>query len=499
VSGVGLRVSSVANLKDKKSPGEKDGRFFIVKQTTISIIERMKRRNVVLILASSFLILSPLFFSSDLGKLFIPDRVEDIIGYADLRELTILADRETEFFSSFEMIKEKAIEEKSDFIEVHLSEMKISLYQEGVLSKEVPIMKKGDIKNWGGSAAGLYDVIAKYRISYSVVSEVYMPYAVHYYGKYYIHGEPYYPSGTKLDSPVSGGCLRLKDEDAEQVYNFAEKNMPVIVIDKENDDFRYPKTGETEFPQLSAESYLIADLNSGYIFQKKGIEKQMPIASLTKLMTALVVAEQIDLTKSILIKESMLEPYGCSDLIEEGERLRVIELFYPLLVESCNDAAEALSYFLGRERILELMEDKAKSILMKNTSFSDSSGLSPDNISTAQDLFYLARYILNNRSPLLDITKGKEVRTFGEVPFDIKELWNKNIFANDPTFVGGKTGFIKVSGYNGLFVFHLETKEGIERNVVIVLLNSQSLAFSELDAQRAYIWLLDNYFKENIN
>ncbi len=374
--------------------------------------------------------------------------------------------------------------------------MAIRLYEQGVLIQEVPIVTKGDIKHWGGSAAGLYDVAAKYRVSYSVASKVYMPYAVHYYGKYYIHGEPYYPSGQKLDSPVSGGCLRLKNDDAAIVHNFAEKGMPVIVIDKDNDDFQYPEIEETDFPQLSAHSYLIADLSSGYVFRKKNAQVQLPIASLTKLMTALVVAEHIDLTKSLLIQEAMLEAYGCSEVIQKGERLRVIELFYPLLVESCNDAAEALSYFLGRERITELMEEKGKSILMKKTAFGDTSGLSPENLSSAQDLFYLARYILNNRPPLLEITKSKEVRSFGEISFDIQALWNKNIFANDPTFLGGKTGYIKISGYNGLFIFRLETEENIERDIVIILLHSERLDLSKFDAQKAYIWLQDNYFKK---
>lgn len=457
----------------------------------------MKRRYTLLFLSSFILIISPLFFSSNWGEFFIPDRTAetDISYYADLRAMD-LNEEEEEFLSAFEGVKEKALEAKNSFIEVHLDKMTIGLYQEGELFKRVPIMTKGDIHNWGGSAAGIYDVKAKYRISYSVVSEVYMPYAVHYYGKYYIHGEPYYPSGAKLDSPVSGGCLRLKDEDAAIVYDFAQKDMPVIVIDKETNSFRYPDIKETAFPKLSAHSYLVADLGSGYVFQKKATQEQLPIASLTKLMTALVVAEQIDLTKSILIQEEMLEPYGCSDILVPGERLRVIELFYPLLIESCNDAAEALSYFLGRQRILELMEEKGKAILMKDTAFGDASGLSPDNLSTAQDLFYIARYLLNNRPPLLDISRSEEVRSFGDIGFDITTLWNKNVFVNDDSFLGGKTGYIKASGYNGLFIFRLETKEEVERDIVIILLHSEGLSLNKLDAQKAYIWLQDNYFKE---
>ena len=66
-------------------------------------------------------------------------------------------------------------------------------------------------------------------------------------------------------------------------------------------------------------------------------------------MTATVVAENIDLRKSVSITERMLEGYGSTEEIEEGSQFRLVDLFYPLLIESSNDAAEALTYFMGRE------------------------------------------------------------------------------------------------------------------------------------------------------
>ncbi|XOB40386.1 MAG: serine hydrolase [Candidatus Nealsonbacteria bacterium] len=402
-------------------------------------------------------------------------------------------ERKSPYLKFFEEIREELIFKKADFLEANLSEMKIRVFQQGLPKEETLILTKGDPQGWGGSAAGLYQVISGNKLSFSAVSDVYMPYALKYYGKYYIHGEPYYSWGEKLISSVSGGCLRQSDQDAKTIYELAEIGMPLLVIDKTKDTYKYFNKELTRFPKISVQSYLVADLDSGYVFSQKDYQKQLPIASLTKLMTAVVVAENVDLRKSILVREEMLNGYGSTQGLESDERFSVVELFYPLLIESSNDAAEVLSYFLGRERTINLMNEKAEAILMEQTEFFDSSGFNPKNVSTARDLFYLARYIFNNRFPILKISKGKEVQSFGEIDFDIKDLWNKNIFIADTTFVGGKTGFTRASKNTGLFIFRLTSEDNEDRNLVIILLGAGNI---KRDTQKIYIWLTENYFKK---
>jgi len=399
---------------------------------------------------------------------------------------------EARYLKSFEDIKKDFILTETDFLEVNLDQMKVRLWRAGFLEREFPILTKGDTQGWGGSAAGLYSILSGRRVSFSIISDVYMPHALHYYGKYYIHGEPYYPGGEKLASDVSGGCIRLSDEDAKTVYKLTELNMPMLVIDKEKDNYKYPEQEIAKFPEISAESYLVADLDSSFIFAEKNSQKQFPAASITKLMTATVVAENIDLRKSILVREEMLEPYGSTEGLEAGKRFRVVELFYPLLIESSNDAAEILSHFLGKEETVRLMNEKTKPILMEQTNFTDPSGFDLENISTTQDLFYLARYILNNRPLVFEISRGKKVQSFGEIQFEIEKFWNKNIFINDPTFLGGKTGFLPEAGQTALFVFRFFDEQKRERNIVISLLGSGN---HKTDTQKIYIWLLENYFK----
>lgn len=437
------------------------------------------------------------FFSDKNKNQDRPFNPEQVLSKIKEKDLAGKKDAEKPvYLKDFRVIREGLLQEGASFVEANLAKMNISFYRQGSLEKEIPISAKGDPQGWGGSAAGLYQIISGYKLGYSAIAEVYMPYALNYYGKYYIHGEPYYPGGERRITDITGGCIQLSDEDAKAVYEFTEIGMPVLVIDKENDDYQYSNEKASEFPEVSAKNYLVADLGSGFVFAKKDSRSTTSIASLTKLMTAVVVSEKMDLRRFILVRPEMLNSYGSTTGLEAGKRFGVVELFYPLLIESSNDAAEVLSYFFGKENTIRLMNEKARSILMENTEFASPDGYDPKNISTAEDLFYLARYILNNRPPILEITKGKNVQTFGEV--DFKNLDNKNLFFNDQNFVGGKTGYIIASKYTGLFIFKFQTKAGEERKIVIILLGSDGLKEGEKslekEVQNILNWLKEDYF-----
>jgi D-alanyl-D-alanine carboxypeptidase (penicillin-binding protein 5/6) len=291
------------------------------------------------------------------------------------------------------------------------------------------------------------------------------------------------------------------DKDAKSIFDLVREGTPVLVIDKENDGYRYSAESAGQFPKVAAKSYLVADLDSGFVFAEKNFEMELPIASLTKLMTAVVVAENVDLRKSVEITSSMLQAYGSTEGLDEGKSFRVVELFYPLLTLSSNDAAQALGYFLSFNNTVRLMNEKAKAISMENTEFVGLDGFAAENVSTARDIFYLIRYILNNRPPLLKITKGEKVPAFGQVRFG--NLFNKNVFVDDPDFIGGKTGFLNVSRYNGAFTFGLTDKNNKERRIAIIILGTTKTDKSDkepdnlkTDTEAIVSWLKESYFKE---
>ena len=385
------------------------------------------------------------------------------------------------------------IAKKQSFLEINLIEMKIKIYQQGFLTKEFSILATGDPDFWAGTPSGFYNVILKQKLAFSSTADVYMPWSINFYGKYYIHGQPYYSNGQETNFEYTGGCIRLTDNDAKALYDLTEKEMPVLVINK-SFTFHEQRAGDSKMeliPGVSAKSYLVADIDSGFVFSAKNSQTQLPIASLTKLMTAIITAEQIDLRKSILAISKMLKPfepfYWFSPRLEIGKRYRLVELFYPLLIESSNDAAEALGYFLGKNKTIQLMNEKSEAIGMESANFVDLSGLDKKNISTAQDIFYLIKYLINTRPPLLKIAKGEEVESFGEINF--KDFNNKNIFFNEQNFLGGKSGYIIASQYTGCFLFRLIV-EDIEKRVAIIILGSENL---EKDTKQILKWFKENY------
>ena len=229
----------------------------------------------------------------------------------------------------------------------------------------------------------------------------------------------------------------------------------------------------TPLPDLGSRAYLVGDLDTGQIISEKNSRARLPIASLTKLMTAAVVTENVSLRQTITINKSMLLPFGWTSYLAEGQRLSLGQLLYPMLVESSNDAAQAVSCFLGNKQTIGLMNEKARSLAMYSTNYFDAHGLSPKDVSTARDLFELARYVAKNHPGLLEVTRGKSVGNVDTSRYSAME--NKNLVYGLADFAGGKTGYIPESNYNGLFIFKISPAGGPERSIAIIVLGAPHL------------------------
>ncbi len=159
-------------------------------------------------------------------------------------------------------------------------------------------------------------------------------------------------------------------------------------------------------PELTATNYLVADLKNNYVFLEKDVDAEVPVGSVTKLMTSLVAAEFINIEKEITITDSMIASTSKPRLYP-GQKVSIYNLLFPLLMESSNEAAEAIARSAGRDRFLSLMNQKTKALGMNHTSYTDPAGFQPTNISTARDLFQLSKYLYNNRSFVLKLTAGQ--------------------------------------------------------------------------------------------
>jgi serine-type D-Ala-D-Ala carboxypeptidase (penicillin-binding protein 5/6) len=151
-------------------------------------------------------------------------------------------------------------------------------------------------------------------------------------------------------------------------------------------------------PALSARGAVLADLRSGAILDGKEMDASRPIASLTKIMTALVVLERTEPSDVVTVDpDAVFRPddYGANSTIGlvAGERLRVGDLLAALLLGSANDAAEALAIHVGgtEERFVTMMNRRAVRLGMGHTTFASASGLDDRGRSTPRDLLRLVR------------------------------------------------------------------------------------------------------------
>jgi serine-type D-Ala-D-Ala carboxypeptidase (penicillin-binding protein 5/6) len=417
-------------------------------------------------------------------KLYVPAAASSSAPVAGLQYGAWPALSNPDFFGA---VRNNFIAEKATFIEADLSNMKLRFYKEGAVLKEYSILAKGKVGSWWETPAGLYKISVKQKKHFSTFGRVYQPYSMVFQGNFFIHGWPYYPDGTPVASTYSGGCIRLSTDDAAELYDMANAGTPVLVYENglAHDDFAY----QFKIPEISAKDYLAADLKNDFVFLRKNETEKTPIASLTKLITAMVATEYINLDDSIAVTKEMIVPTS-KPRLTEGENISAFQLLFPLLMESSNEAAAAFSESLGNERFVSLMNDKAGSLGMKDTAFVDAAGSGAGNISTAEDIFILVKNILNNRGLIFKITAGKIKDTaYGNLEF--KDLGNFNVFEDDPDFIGGKVGETAAAGQTIVSLFNFNFN-GETRPVAIIALGSEDRA---KDVQSIRDYIENNYLE----
>jgi hypothetical protein len=388
------------------------------------------------------------------------------------------------------------IQNKVSFVEANLRTMELTLYENGAVSKKMKILAKGKQGSWWETPTGNYKVLGKSINSYSSIGNVWMPYSVQFYGNYFIHGWPYYDEGTPVSQSYSGGCIRLSTEDAWMVFNFVNVGMPVLVlenIEERNFGVLISKFANTPPPAISSKAFLISNLASGETILEKNAQDKLPIASLTKLMTAVVAHETIYLGRSIRVTPSMLASVSQIFYPTAGEYYLGLDLLYPLLMQSSNDAAKILSEFVGEKTFVQNMNAKAISLQMTDTQFADASGISAQNISTAYDMSKLLQYIYYKRPFLFDITRGVAFENIGLIKtgetINITKLKNFNEFVENPDLIGVKNGETNAARQTMATVWNIRTPQG-EVPVAIIVLKSEN---RKRDTEILLKWLKDNF------
>ncbi|OGZ84687.1 MAG: hypothetical protein A2599_03520 [Candidatus Staskawiczbacteria bacterium RIFOXYD1_FULL_39_28] len=232
-----------------------------------------------------------------------------------------------------------------------------------------------------------------------------------------------YGSQVLLDQNRSSA---LSSVSGAVVLEAAEKNIP-----QRNWQIQDLNIGARS--AISVESNLFEDK----ILFSKNADVVLPIASLTKLMSAIIVLDNYNMSDIVEINEDIDSQIMVQNDLKPEDKLSVDSLLRIMLIGSSNRAAFSLAEKIGQQRFVEMMNQKAKYIGLENTIYAEPTGLSDRNYSTAKDIIRLSQHILKNYPKITEISGIKEfdVQSFGKI------INTNELLGSMPEVIGGKTGF----------------------------------------------------------
>lgn len=193
---------------------------------------------------------------------------------------------------------------------------------------------------------------------------------------------------------------------------------------------------------LSARAAVVIDADTGEVLFSQNADEQLPMASTTKIMTALVALGEGDLDRTYTVKKAYTQVEGTSMYLQEGETLTIRDTLYGLMLESGNDAAVAIAGECGGwDAFVQKMNDKAASLGLTNTHFENPNGLPADNhYTTAHELAIITAEAL--RDPVFRQIVSTKTYTVGQRTFS-----NHNrLLSMYEDAIGVKTGYTKAAG-----------------------------------------------------
>jgi D-alanyl-D-alanine carboxypeptidase len=296
-----------------------------------------------------------------------------------------------------------------------------------------------------------------------------------------------------FSDPFNIGKIVVKDQTQENQNIFSQSSqnnqikdeLPAIAI---NQIKSYPKTNSKEEPKVFADAAFIYDIDSGKVLYSKNPEKIRPVASVTKVMTAIVILENKDLDEIVKVAPQAAWVTGSKMHLYPFEQIKVRELIAGMLIASANDAAKALESYFGKEDLVNLMNEKSEWLGLKATHFVEASGLDAQDHSSVKDLAILSDYALKNKI-FKDLVRKREytaVSANGKIQHLVHTT--NRLLKNYPDIIGLKTGFTDEAG-NCLIA---AAKQKNHRIVAIVLgVPDGDLRFFE--ARKLLDWAFKNY------
>lgn len=230
---------------------------------------------------------------------------------------------------------------------------------------------------------------------------------------------------------------------------------------------------QEQAPEVTAKAAYFVDTDTGKVLYAKNIAQQLPVASLVKIMTAIVTLEHRQWQDVLTVSEGAAAMEPDKMLLIAGEKLTVEELLDGVFLVSANDASEVLAEQVtgNRDEFISLMNEKALFLGMKNSSFINPSGLDEDDqqqYSTAFDVALMSRYAIKHFPRLMAISSSEHIYLPETEDHQFYDMYSGiNLLTTYPGVVGFKTGYTPKAG---LTLVTLAQKDGSQ--VLGVLLDS---------------------------
>ncbi len=248
--------------------------------------------------------------------------------------------------------------------------------------------------------------------------------------------------------------------------------------------------GAADF-NIEAKSALVLDVETDFVLYSENSNEKMPIASLTKIMTALIILENIDLNDTVTISRNAFDTDGRKDDLAVNEKIKAEDLLKIMLIRSNNSAAVSLAEHTSGsvEEFVKLMNKKVELLGLKNTNFSNPTGFdSEENYSTAYDIAQLVDYVIDKPLiwEILRIQKLNLTSLDGNIKHNLK---NTNLLLGRlEDITGGKTGLTDEAGQCLALVIGNPTDN---HQIISVVLNAENRF---LETEKLVRWIFGSYW-----
>ncbi len=277
------------------------------------------------------------------------------------------------------------------------------------------------------------------------------------------------------------------------LFSEESDNVKVVLETKALDEkllIPHKKDNKSWGVKITAQAAAVLDEESGLILWQKNAKTQRSIASITKLMTALVFLQHNPGWDTQVTMQASDENYDNKANIYRGETVTAKDLFYVGLVASDNNAIKALarSTNLSEADFIKLMNEKAASLGLQDTKFKDTTGLEDANVSTAIDVLYLAKAAF--KDPNIKAATSLANYSFTtQTGRQDKAINTNNLLRSYLNITAGKTGSTNAAGY----CLVSEIQGDKNQKIISVVLGSETHDQRFMDLKILAGWTLDNY------